>query len=174
MIAPARPGHAIIIVITVSAIMVVAGVPPRFMTLLAVVGSIGAVSASILTCCIGTKSTACSRSSIRTRRIRNSRIALRSQQRQERDWFGRASMVRDSSTGLQTVLGYVPEQRTDFIFTAIGEQLGFIGTSLVLLLLAFVAWRIFVIGRNAKDTMGRSSASASSSSSPSVASRTSA
>ena len=30
--------------------------------------------------------------------------------------------------GLQTVLGYVPEQRTDFIFTAIGEQLGFIGS----------------------------------------------
>jgi rod shape determining protein RodA len=57
--------------------------------------------------------------------------------------------------GMQTVLGYVPEQRTDFIFTAIGEQLGFIGTTLVILLLAFIAWRMFVVGRNAKDPMGR-------------------
>jgi rod shape determining protein RodA len=57
--------------------------------------------------------------------------------------------------GMQTVLGYVPEQHTDFIFTAIGEQLGFIGSTLVILLLAFVGYRMFVIGRNAKDTMGR-------------------
>ena len=53
------------------------------------------------------------------------------------------------------MLGYVPEQHTDFIFTAIGEQLGFIGSTLVILLLAFVGYRMFVIGRNAKDTMGR-------------------
>jgi len=57
--------------------------------------------------------------------------------------------------GLQTVLGFVPEQRTDFIFTAIGEQLGFIGAAGVILLLAFIAWRMWVIGRHAKDTMGR-------------------
>jgi rod shape determining protein RodA len=57
--------------------------------------------------------------------------------------------------GMQTVLGYVPEQHTDFIFTAIGEQLGFICSTLVILLLAFVGYRMFVIGRNAKDTMGR-------------------
>ena len=29
--------------------------------------------------------------------------------------------------GAQTNLGYVPEQQTDFIFTAVGEQLGFVG-----------------------------------------------
>jgi rod shape determining protein RodA len=57
--------------------------------------------------------------------------------------------------GLQTNLGYVPEQHTDFIFTAIGEQLGFVGSLLIILLLAFVAFRLFRIGRLAKDTMGR-------------------
>jgi rod shape determining protein RodA len=57
--------------------------------------------------------------------------------------------------GLQTVLGFVPEQRTDFIFTAIGEQLGFVGAASVILLLAFIGWRMWVIGRRAKDTMGR-------------------
>ena len=57
--------------------------------------------------------------------------------------------------GLQTILGYVPEQPTDFIFTAIGEQMGFIGSVAVILLLAFVAYRMFMIGKNARDTMGR-------------------
>jgi rod shape determining protein RodA len=57
--------------------------------------------------------------------------------------------------GMQTTLGYVPEQQTDFIFTAVGEQLGFIGSALVIVLLAFVAYRMFVIGKNAKDQMGR-------------------
>jgi rod shape determining protein RodA len=57
--------------------------------------------------------------------------------------------------GLQTTLGYVPEQQTDFIFTAIGEQFGFIGSALIIVLLAFVAYRMFIIGKNAKDMMGR-------------------
>jgi rod shape determining protein RodA len=56
---------------------------------------------------------------------------------------------------MQTVLGYVPEQYTDFIFTAIGEQLGFIGSAVIIALLAFVALRMFRIGRTAKDPMGR-------------------
>ena len=43
------------------------------------------------------------------------------------------------------MLGFVPEQRTDFIFTAIGEQLGFVGASAVILLLAFIAWRMWVL-----------------------------
>jgi rod shape determining protein RodA len=57
--------------------------------------------------------------------------------------------------GLQTTLGYVPEQQTDFIFTAIGEQFGFIGSALIICLLAFVCYRMFVIGRRAKDSMGQ-------------------
>ncbi len=31
--------------------------------------------------------------------------------------------------GTQTNLSFVPEQETDFIFTAVGEQLGFVGAS---------------------------------------------
>ena len=58
--------------------------------------------------------------------------------------------------GLQTVLGYVPEQRTDFIFTAIGEQLGFIG-SVVDHRAARPSWPFGCSGsaETAKDTMGR-------------------
>jgi rod shape determining protein RodA len=56
---------------------------------------------------------------------------------------------------LQTNLGYVPEQHTDFIFTAIGEQMGFIKSTLILLLLGYVGFRMFRIGYLAKDSMGR-------------------
>ena len=148
-------GTAIIIVITVSAIMVVAGVPPRFMTLLAVAGSIAAVAAvyfdllhryqiNRLFSFINPNS---KNPKLQTLlyEVNNAKSAIGS------GGIHGSGLFR----GMQTVLGYVPEQRTDFIFTAIGEQLGFIGTSLVILLLAFVAWRMFVIGRNAKDTMGR-------------------
>ncbi len=43
--------------------------------------------------------------------------------------------------GSQTNLSYVPEQHTDFIFTAVGEQLGLIGSALLLAVFALVAWR---------------------------------
>ena len=43
--------------------------------------------------------------------------------------------------GLQTKNGFVPEQHTDFIFTAVGEDLGFVGGATLLALYALLAWR---------------------------------
>jgi rod shape determining protein RodA len=57
--------------------------------------------------------------------------------------------------GALTNLGYVPEQQTDFIFTAVGEQLGFLGTTGVLVLLAAIAYRILRAAMGAKDMLGR-------------------
>jgi rod shape determining protein RodA len=51
--------------------------------------------------------------------------------------------------------GYVPEQQTDFIFTAIGEQLGFVGSVGVLSLLAVIAWRVLRAAVVARDIFGR-------------------
>ncbi len=59
-------------------------------------------------------------------------------------------LFRDSQTNLQ----YVPEQQTDFIFTAVGGQLGFFGTSTVLLLYAVIASRLWKAARNAPDRAG--------------------
>jgi rod shape determining protein RodA len=56
--------------------------------------------------------------------------------------------------GTQTNLGYVPEQRTDFIFTAVGEQLGLIGSGLLLLLFAIVVWRTWRAATLARDRVG--------------------
>lgn len=57
--------------------------------------------------------------------------------------------------GAQTNLGYVPEQQTDFIFTAVGEQLGFVGAAGVLVLLGLIASRILRTAFLARDQVGR-------------------
>ena len=57
--------------------------------------------------------------------------------------------------GALTNLGYVPEQQTDFIFTAVGEQTGFIGSTVVLALLGLISYRILRAAMLAKDMLGR-------------------
>jgi rod shape determining protein RodA len=57
--------------------------------------------------------------------------------------------------GTQTNLNYVPEQRTDFIFSAVGEQLGFVGSASVLLLLGLVSWRLLRAAQTSHDAFGR-------------------
>ena len=56
--------------------------------------------------------------------------------------------------GSQTNLSYVPEQHTDFIFTAVGEQLGLLGSGLLLMLFAVVVWRTWRAAVLAKDHSG--------------------
>ncbi|HEX6418021.1 MAG TPA: rod shape-determining protein RodA [Acidimicrobiales bacterium] len=56
--------------------------------------------------------------------------------------------------GTQTRLGFVPEQHTDFIFTAVGEELGFVGSATVLGLLALMCLRIWRTALIARDRLG--------------------
>jgi len=56
--------------------------------------------------------------------------------------------------GTQTKGEYVPEAQTDFVFTVAGEELGFVGSGLILLFLAFVIWRGLRIAANAGDAFG--------------------
>jgi rod shape determining protein RodA len=148
-------GTATIIVLIVSSMMVIAGVPPRFMTLLAVVGSLGLAAAVYLdllekyqidrfTAFLYQNSTNPALAG-QIAEVVNAKSAIGS------GGIHGAGIFH----GLQTTLGYVPEQQTDFIFTAIGEQFGFIGSALIICLLAFVCYRMFVIGRRAKDSMGQ-------------------
>jgi rod shape determining protein RodA len=57
--------------------------------------------------------------------------------------------------GAQTNLAYVPEQQTDFIFSAVGEQLGFVGAGILLLAYGVVAWRVMRTAQLARDNYGR-------------------
>ncbi len=49
---------------------------------------------------------------------------------------------------------YLPVQATDFVFSTLGEQLGFVGGILVLLLFAALVWRVLLIGWRSKDPFG--------------------
>jgi rod shape determining protein RodA len=50
----------------------------------------------------------------------------------------------------------VPEQESDMIFSTAGEELGFVGCCLILLLLLFLLWRTLRIARKSPDLLGSS------------------
>ncbi len=56
--------------------------------------------------------------------------------------------------GTQTNLDFVPEQHTDFIFTVVGEEFGFAGAIVLLLLFGVLIWRAFRIALLSKDRFG--------------------
>jgi len=57
--------------------------------------------------------------------------------------------------GSQVQLHFLKVRHTDFIFSAISNEFGFIGAVVVILLLAFVVIRIFRVGQKARDAYGR-------------------
>lgn len=65
------------------------------------------------------------------------------------EWWGRGL-----NQGTQTQLNFIPEQHTDFIFSAIGEELGFVGCFFVLLVFWLLCLRLIIIAQNAKDNFG--------------------
>ncbi|MFI0988040.1 rod shape-determining protein RodA [Streptomyces exfoliatus] len=56
--------------------------------------------------------------------------------------------------GHQTSGQFVPEQQTDFIFTVAGEELGFVGAGLILVLIGVVLWRACRIARETTELYG--------------------
>lgn len=58
-------------------------------------------------------------------------------------------------SGTQTRYGFVPEQRTDFIFDTIGESFGFIGSIILLSLYAILLFRIIKIAERQRSTFSR-------------------
>lgn len=60
----------------------------------------------------------------------------------------------EDSTSLVNA-GYIPEAHTDFIFTVIGEELGFVGTLLAVVLLMWITFECVIAATRAKDFAGR-------------------
>ncbi|MEA5570971.1 rod shape-determining protein RodA [Calothrix sp. UHCC 0171] len=65
------------------------------------------------------------------------------------EWFGWGL-----NKGPMTQLNFVPEQHTDFIFSSVGEEFGFIGCLVLLFVFAVVCLRLLHIAQNAKDNFG--------------------
>ena len=77
--------------------------------------------------------------------VMQSRIAIGSGQ-----MFGKGYMG-----GTQRELRFIPEQHTDFIFTVVGEELGFAGSLILLALYLLLVWRALDILSATEDTLGR-------------------
>jgi rod shape determining protein RodA len=60
-------------------------------------------------------------------------------------------MGKGFTLGTQKRLDFLPEQHTDFIFSVVGEELGFVGTTLVILAFAFVLIRMIQLAENSPD-----------------------
>ncbi|MBN1289807.1 MAG: rod shape-determining protein RodA [Actinobacteria bacterium] len=56
--------------------------------------------------------------------------------------------------GTQTNLKFIPAHHTDFIFSVVGEELGFIGAAMLLGLFGLLIWRGFKIALTAKEPFG--------------------
>ena len=57
--------------------------------------------------------------------------------------------------GTLTHLNYVPENHTDFIFSVVGETLGFVGSMVLLALYAFVIFRMLLLAYYTRDRFGQ-------------------
>lgn len=57
--------------------------------------------------------------------------------------------------GTQNQLGFLPTKHTDFIFSVISEELGFVGAALVIIFLAVIIWRCIKTAMEAKTPFGR-------------------
>lgn len=76
--------------------------------------------------------------------VLQSRIAVGSGLLWGRGWFA----------GTQNQLNFLPERHTDFIFSVIGEETGFLGAAGLLLLYAFLLHRSFRIAAESRDPFG--------------------
>lgn len=57
-------------------------------------------------------------------------------------------------SGIQSQLKFLPARQTDFVFSVLGEEMGFIGALLVLILFIFILWKGINIAREAPDALG--------------------
>lgn len=64
-------------------------------------------------------------------------------------WFGQGY-----GQGTQVQLRFLKVRHTDFIFSVMAEEFGFIGTIFILSIFLFIIWRCMLIGKNASDLYG--------------------
>jgi rod shape determining protein RodA len=144
-------GTVFIISASVVTILAVSGAPTRWVVgllLLAVIGGFVATKAGVI-------------SDYQIKRLQSfvdpnaDSQGAGYQLRQARITVGSGGLI---GTGLfngpQTNGRFVPEQQTDFIFTVAGEELGFLGSGLIIFLLFLILMRAFAIARRSNDPYG--------------------
>lgn len=147
-------GSNLVILVIAVGMLTVAGFPARYLVALTLVGLIGI--AGILT-------------SDTLDQYQKARLTTfvnpdgQTQAAKKASYNTRQAQIAISSGGLtgqgyldgsQTKGGFVPEQQTDFIFTVAGEELGFLGSATLILLLGGIVWRIWRTAVLARDRVG--------------------
>ena len=144
-------GETLILVVITMAILLVGGLPTRYivvLTMVGVIGVIGALNSPVLADYQRSRLTAFVNPG-----DKSNKALYNIEQSQQAIANGRLT-GQGLFDGPQTKLGFVPEQQTDFIFTAVAEQFGFIGSATVLLLYGLLCYRIWRIAQVAKDPFG--------------------
>lgn len=144
-------GTAIVIGVILLGILAVANTPTRWLCALLVVGALGATAAIKL-------------GVLHSYQVQ--RFTAFTNPNADPQGYGynaRQALIAIGSGGLfgkglfhgpQTNGGFIPEQQTDFVFTAAAEQLGFVGAAVLILLLGVVLWRAVRIAVRAEDLFG--------------------
>ena len=139
-------GTAIIMVIVLIVMLLIAGVPPRFLFLLTVVG----VGMAFLAVVVGVLQ------HYQVLRLTGFLGTTPYQVAQAKAAIGSGGLFgKGFFHGTAGNLGFVPEQQTDFIFSAVGEQLGFVGSVGLILALGGIAGRMLRASMLAPDHLGR-------------------
>ncbi len=138
-------GTAIIMVIVLVVMLAIAGVPPRFLAVLGVVGG-GVCTLAIVFGVL---------QHYQVVRL----IGFLGQQGYQVthgiDVIGSGGLWGSGFFHGLVTTGFVPEQQTDFIFSVVGEQLGFVGAIGLLCVMAVIASRMLRAAMLSKDHLGR-------------------
>ena len=146
-------GTVLVYVVFSAVIFVVAGVRPRHLLLLAMVvvlGTFVTLSAGVLDSYQNARLTAF----VETKATKKNELVFE-QQRNAQTAIGNGGLLGQGLfEGSQNRSRLVAEKQTDFIFTVVGEELGFVGAAVLIGLYAFMILRIWRIGSTAPDLFG--------------------
>lgn len=144
-------GLVLVLLTIMLAMLVVGGLPGRYLAILAigaVVGTVGIVNSPVLKQYQRDRLTVfidpTNASNSARYNVEQSQLAIASGELTGHGFL----------QGPQTRLGFVPEQQTDFIFTAIAEQFGFVGGASVIGIYGVLSYRIWRTAQIARDQFG--------------------
>jgi rod shape determining protein RodA len=147
-------GTALVLLAITAVVVVVAGTPLRLLAVLAVLAltvTVGVLQADVLAPYQRCRLTSFVDRNDATCVARGAGLSVEESQRA----IGAGGVGGQGLfQGNQTRLAFVPEQHTDFIFTAVGEQLGLAGSATVLGMYGLLVWRVLRVAQRCPDRFG--------------------
>jgi rod shape determining protein RodA len=149
-------GTSLVYVVVALAVLFVAGTSLRHFAALAAIGAVGIALTLVAAPAIGVQVLKPYQVARLTAFLNPSANPADQgyQQNQSRIAIGAGQKTGRGDRATQTRLNFLPEHHTDFIFSVIGEEYGFLGASIVLSLFALLIWRVLRILTMAKNLYG--------------------